>query len=238
MLVVAVRYWQLISRPECPHYWGGIKPYMDVITEESLVDKQVLRPNGQHLLHVNLLHTIEVKLVLLGWPIQRVVFPHKVLFVPDLIQIHTAEWDVHNASFFDWIVIEQYLDELPLLSTKLMRAVHVHLLFHLQFIVHSIVNMLIWFDHVHPIKLALVLPFDRIQLMVFWFSFGALLIGSLESWLGGSAEMVVQALDQELDISVVADGVGCHYVLFILIVVIEVFVFIKVIENVLGLLRF
>jgi hypothetical protein len=57
---------------------------MNIIAEESLVDEEILSPQSKYLLHINLLNSINVKLILL-LSVLRVIIFDEMSFEADLV---------------------------------------------------------------------------------------------------------------------------------------------------------
>ena len=104
-----------------------------------------------------------------------------------------------------------------MLAREQVRAIHAHLLSHLQFIVHRIVYRLVWSNHVDSVQVTLMTTFRKVH--------RASLVGTLLILIWSC-----QSFDQELGISLVAYRVRSDYILFILFIVpVLIFLFVIVI---------
>lgn len=160
---------------------------VDVVRAESLVHEEILRSYGEHFLHINLSHSVNIEFI---------VFPLRVLEVvllaTYLVQIHPVDRYAHCVRFLriQNRMVEQYLDEFSMLTGEIVGAVHAHLLSDLQFIVDSIVHALIRSD----------------------------LIDFGEPICLRGISRAREPLNHEFHIGLVADRVGRHYLLLLLLI--------------------
>ncbi len=125
---------------------------MEFISEESLVHKQVLSPDSEHFLHINLLHSIGIELWL-------AFVPKEMLLETYLVQIHIIQWNTWHRRMLRIVdcralVIKEYFDKFSLRESVLI--VHADLLLDLQFVVNCIIYLLIWIDDVYFVQFALI----------------------------------------------------------------------------------